>query len=156
MSISYRWNIWSPGQECTVIEYNTGPPSTQRKLEGKDKTDALRLIKQDMQAVSDGAPFGTSKIGEGWYWYNINPSENSPVSGRSRWEVKFDSEGLQVDNPCMVDQIEMPSPPIEPPPPQPPTSFTADFVNATLTYTESGGIGTLTLKGPVQKPGKVC
>src|SRR5262245_28133619 len=111
--ISYRYNIWSPGEECDVTEYNTDPPG-QRNLEGQEKAQALVLIKQDMKTVSGGGAYSTSTINadQQWYWYRIEPS------GRSSWEVKFNPDGTQTLNPCGMETIPMPPPKSSPPPPE--------------------------------------
>lgn len=130
--ISYRYNIWSPGEECSVVEYTTGPPAGQRYLEGEDKEEALALIQEDIDAVASGAPHSSSTINEGqrWYWWTIQPSR------RSSWEVRLDENGDQVPYPCEPIPI----------PPADPRNRKFSFTNGTGRLVYRGQNATLTLR----------
>jgi hypothetical protein len=132
--ISYRWNIWSPGAECTVVEY--GGPTGQRTLQGQEKEEALKIIQEDIDAVDNGARYSVSVINEDerWYWWTIQPS------GRSRWEVKLDEEGDPLPNPC-ERQV-----------PPDPRNVSVSLANCSLSLRYQGQQVTMTLKGTAISP----
>jgi hypothetical protein len=114
--LSYQWNIWSPGEECTVTEY--GGPTGQRHLAGAEKAAALRIIQEDKAAVAAGAAHSTSIINadQRWYWYTIQPSR------RSKWEVKLDENANEIPYPCPG----VPAPPVDP------RNFTFNLANVSV------------------------
>lgn len=140
-SESYAWSIWGadPSNPACKVTANItdeahDPPQWQEELDGASKADALRIIKADMAIAHATGNFTVSIINEDlrWYWRTIQPS------GRSRWEVMLDEDGLPLPNPC--DSLPDPR------------NVSISLVNSVLKVEYQGPQVTMTLKGTAIPP----